>query len=263
MQHRLKLSSLALFTANLTPLAGVLLLGYSVSNIIVLYWFENIVIGLVNVARMIAFSPADPSRALVPGMSRRGASVSPAGPGRLRSGIMIQGLKLFLVPFFVLHYFFFCAGHGVFVFSLFPDQNGYFPRVDGIDLLGALARAIEIFSTPLAFAAAVLAASHVVSFFLNYLGGGEYRRFDVGQLMVMPYRRIVVLHVTIILGGFATQAFGEPIWLIVTLVAVKIAVDLQMHLKEHRNAAALPAKAQAAASASDAPRSEIEQVMAD
>jgi hypothetical protein len=203
-----------LLAANLAPLAGVLLLGWTVSSVVILYWFENVVIGVINVARMLALSPA-------------GAT------GNRQLALLGHGIKLFFVPFFIVHYFLFCAGHGVFVFSLFSDATAYFPEHNGINFLGTLYRAIEIFSTPLAFAAAALALSHALSFVVNYLGGREYERLDIQKLMMLPYGRIVVLHLTIIFGGFATMALGEPIWLIVTLVVVKIVVDLKMHLHEH------------------------------
>jgi hypothetical protein len=203
-----------LLLANLVPLAGVLFWQWSVSSVIILYWFENVVIGIVNVARMVAVAPAE---------SGVGTDVA----------TMIHGAKFFVIPFFIFHYFFFCAGHGIFVFSLFPDENGFFPETNSIQLFSALSRAYEIFATPLALAAWALVLSHAISFGVNYLGGGEYRRLNIDRLMLMPYGRIVVLHITIIFGGFVTMALGEPIWVIVVLVLVKIGVDLKMHLTEH------------------------------
>jgi len=224
VQKRIRLSSLALIAANLAPLAGVLFLGWSVSSVIVLYWFENVVLGVLNVARMALSSTAGNE------------------PGTRGAGLD-QNSKSFLIPFFILHYFFFCAGHGVFVFALFPDEQGFFPAQQGFAMLGTLWRAVEIFATPLAFAAFALAASHVVSFFVNYLGGREYESFDVKQLMRMPYGRIVVLHLTILFGAMAITALNEPIWSIVILVAVKSLVDLGMHLREHRQAPGTAAEA--------------------
>ena len=228
---RLKLSAVALLSANAVPLGGVVFFGWTVSSVIILYWFENIVLGVINIARMILFSPA-------PGAPGADADIA----------------KPVMIPFFTFHYFFFCAGHGIFVFSMFPDEQGYFPDSDIGGMLDTLWRAVEIFSTPLALAALILAASHVLSFVVNYLGGNEYRRLDGRQLMMMPYGRIVVLHVTIIFGGFATMALGQPVWVIGILVLVKTFVDLKMHLREHRKAAA---------DAADDAESEIEQVAAD
>ena len=236
MHNRLKLSAVALVLANLVPLAGVTWLGWSVGSIIILYWFENVIIGVVNVARMLTLAPANATVGTMIGgpMSQTAAQ----SLGQLDAAAMVHGIKLFLIPFFILHYFMFCAGHGIFVFSLFPDARGYFAEPEGMELIGTLGHAIDIFATPLAVAAAALAISHVVSFVVNYLGGGEYRRLDMQRLMTMPYGRIVVLHVTIIFGGMATMVLGAPIWLLVIFVALKTAVDLRMHLKEHVRAAA-------------------------
>ena len=51
-------AAVALVLANLVPLAGVLLWEWSVSSVVILYWFENVVIGVVNVLRMTMASPA-------------------------------------------------------------------------------------------------------------------------------------------------------------------------------------------------------------
>jgi len=51
--------------------------------------------------------------------------------------------------------------------------------------------------------------------------------------MMQPYARVMVLHVTIILGGIAATALGSPVWTLVVLVALKIGLDLRAHVKEH------------------------------
>lgn len=234
---RLKLSAVSLVGANLVPLAGVVFWQWSVSSIVILYWFENVVIGLINVARMLMFAPAESSLAAVVGVPRARASVLGQAVGHLNVKAIAYGIKFFMIPFFIIHYFMFCAGHGIFIFAMFEDQAGYFPEPAGMELIGTLWRAVDIFATPLAVAAAVLALSHVVSFLVNYIGGGEYRRLDLQRLMMMPYGRIVVLHLTIIFGGMATMALGEPIWVLVILVILKIGVDLKMHVREHVKAA--------------------------
>ena len=42
-----------------------------------------------------------------------------------------------------------------------------------------------------------------------------------------------MLHVAIILGGFAVMALGEPVALLVVLVLLKLALDIRLHLREH------------------------------
>jgi hypothetical protein len=55
----------------------------------------------------------------------------------------------------------------------------------------------------IAFVLLGLFISHGISYRLNYIGRGEYLRTSVVRQMAAPYGRLVVLHITIILGGMA------------------------------------------------------------
>ena len=46
-------SAYALILANLMPVAGVVLFDWNVVTILILYWAESVVIGIVNVLRLI------------------------------------------------------------------------------------------------------------------------------------------------------------------------------------------------------------------
>jgi hypothetical protein len=85
-----------------------------------------------------------------------------------------------------------------------------------------------------------LLVSHGVSFLLVYLGQREYEHTTVAELMNEPYRRIAVLHVAIIAGGFLVVQLGSPLALLVALVALKIGMDIILHNRSHatRRAAA-------------------------
>jgi hypothetical protein len=52
------------------------------------------------------------------------------------------------------------------------------------------------------------------------------------QLMAQPYGRIIVLHLTTLLGGFAASAAGQPLYALVVLVFLKTGLDLRAHLAE-------------------------------
>jgi hypothetical protein len=54
------------------------------------------------------------------------------------------------------------------------------------------------------------------------------------MLMSQPYGRIVVLHLTIMGGGFLMMALGSPTVGLVLLVVLKIGLDLSAHLRERR-----------------------------
>ena len=57
------------------------------------------------------------------------------------------------------------------------------------------------------------------------------------ELMHSPYGRIVVLHLAIIFGGFAVQALGSSVGLLVLLIIGKIVIDASLHVRAHKKAA--------------------------
>jgi hypothetical protein len=52
--------------------------------------------------------------------------------------------------------------------------------------------------------------------------------------MIQPYSRIVLLHITLIFGGFLMMALKSPIMGLLFFILLKIGMDLLAHLKEHR-----------------------------
>jgi hypothetical protein len=198
------LSAWVLVLANLVPLAGVLFWGWSAFALVALFWMENVVIGVFFILRMLALDPRDPA---------------------------LWAAKLFMVPFFCVHYGMFTAIHGSFVFHLLGGKDY---QTQGLLPLDAAARAaVEL---GLWLPLGVLGASHLFSFLWNYLYRGEYRRAQLTRLMAQPYGRVVVLHVAIIFGGFAAAMLGSPLWALLVLVALKIGLDVRAHVKEHSKA---------------------------
>jgi hypothetical protein len=196
-------SSLALVAANLLPLWGVLAWGWPVFPLLVLFWLENVVVGLLTALRMLLADPGD---------------------------IALWAAKLFMVPFFCLHYGIFTAVHGGLVFGIFGGKeygrldHGWFP-------IHSAMHAIKQYGLELPLAA--LAGSHLFSFCWDYILRGGYRRTALTELMGQPYSRVFVLHVTIIFGGWAVMLLGSPLWALVLLLAIKTAIDLKAHLRLH------------------------------
>ena len=83
-------------------------------------------------------------------------------------------------------------------------------------------------------AVVVLFISHAVSYRLNFIGNGEYKRVSPATQMFAPYGRLLILHITIIFGALAIAFTGAPAAAIVVLVLLKTAMDLAFHLREHR-----------------------------
>ena len=121
--------------------------------------------------------------------------------------------RLGTAGFFTVHYGLFWVVHGVFVFTFIPAMTGlavpglapaasppdqFMPRMQGVDL--------PVF----AFGVVGLAISHGVSFWMNYLGRGEYLTLSPADVMTQPYGRLVIMHLTILLGAFVSIFFGTP-----------------------------------------------------
>ncbi len=201
-------SVIALVLANLVPVFGVFYLHWEVFPLLFLFWSENVIIGAINVLKMLLASPA-----------------SPAG--------WIE--KFFIIPFFCVHYGMFTFVHGIFVVALFGGglKPGGFP---GPATFLQIAR-----QDYLGWAILGLAVSRGISFATNYLGNGEYRRASLHQLMGQPYGRIIVLHLAILGGGFLMMALHSPAAGLLVLIALKILLDLRGHFAERTKFSENPA----------------------
>lgn len=215
------LSALLLVAVNLIPLIGVAFWGWSLMLILVLYWIESGIVGALNVLKIAA--------ARGTGLGVAGNRVALRMKGL--AGGMVRGA---LIGFFIFHYGMFWMVHGIFVFLL-PVFAGMSSAEDGSF---APADFGPLPLDGLALSALALAASHVVSYFTNYLGRGEYLTVSPQEQMMSVYGRVFVLHITILGGAFVVGLFGTPFAALVLLVGLKIAADLFFHLREHRRAQA-------------------------
>lgn len=214
----------ALVLANLVPLVGVVAFGWSVMTILVVYWLESGVIGLLNIPKLAM---------------ARGAVEVQAGEARLSFPILTGGLSrvlalAFAIPFFVVHYGIFWFGHGLVVFLL-PAMARAASAPDLAEATDPFALAGVEPSVVLS-AAGVLLVSHLVSFWRNFVRRREYLRVSPTAQMAAPYGRVIVMHLTILAGGFLSLAIGSPIGALVILVVLKTALDLRAHLRAHAEA---------------------------
>lgn len=123
------------------------------------------------------------------------------------------GDKLMMIPFFILHYGIFMLVHGVFVFVLFKPQ---------VSLEWILAALIPLF------------ISHCFSLLVNFISKKEYKEVTPGQQMFAPYSRIIVMHLTIIIGGGLILVLHLPQVAAAIMVILKIITDLLAHIAEHK-----------------------------
>jgi hypothetical protein len=211
------LSLLALIGANLIPLGGVIFFGWGVTFIVLLYWIENLIVGFYNILKMAI----------------------------LRTDHVSDNLqKLFIIPFFCVHYGGFCAVHGVFLTTFFKigtttspfDNSGdwWGPFIFIQLLLSLIAKLWASRPPEMIWAVLGLLISHGVSFVENYILGKEYRTATIKELMHKPYQRIIVMHIAIIAGGIFIMKFDSPAPLLFILIILKIFFDLHLHKKSHK-----------------------------
>jgi hypothetical protein len=181
----------SLILANLFPLFGVLYFKWQISDIIFFYWFENVIVGVINVLKMAL-----------------------AGGDLKASWWMQMAKKSGQIMFFIFHYGMFTAVHGVFVLVLFG-----MPKMSLVALIAT---------------AGVMVLSHGESFLQNYIGRKEYLKSTVDSLFGQPYGRIVVVHMTIILGAFLSLGLHSHWGALIVMIVLKTSVDIWSHLRERK-----------------------------
>lgn len=199
--HVMSPSGAVLVLANLGPIVGVVMLGWSVLSVFAIYWFENVIVGTFGLIRFFL---------VIPG--------SAAG----------WRAKLFAIPFFVIHYGMFVLLHGWLVASLFGRTTVV---TSGLLDIGPLF--VFVMAAPIVYTVQALALSHAVSFVWNYLKHEEYAQIDLGRLMVAPYARVGLLHIILLMCALGVQQLTPHGIGLAILVTVKIAADLWAHMMEH------------------------------
>lgn len=197
--------TLSILLVNSIPLIGVLFWGWHVFPLMLLFWLENVLLGIFNVIKML-FAQGD----TVPDAKTPHDTSSPP---------TISGGNIVLSLFFCFHYGMFCLVHGVFVFVLFASPKGLSTTFghQGIllDTLGVLRWAIL-----------AIVLHHLIFLIVDYFGKAQYRHITVTEQMHEPYGRIMVLHITIVASGYVLMQLGVPSVGLVLLVLFKTLVDL-------------------------------------
>lgn len=206
----------ALLAANLVVALIVLARGWGYYEIMLVYWCEAVIIGGFNVARMIVV----------------GLAGDPFGKWVDVGNV---GARLFLtvvaIGFFIAKFGAFALGMGVLVVYL-PEFLSHSRGTGGVDIWHGL-RAV---GGGVAKAAAVLLASHAISFVMNFLWRGEYRNTNMLGLIFWPYIRMSLVMATLAIGVIAAAlvpALDASTTFGIAIVVCKTAADLVMHYAEH------------------------------
>ncbi len=184
---------LLILMLNLIPVGGVLFLGWQASQILLLYWVENLIVGVLALSRIL---------------TARG--VLPPPPGQKADSRAATGC------FFIVHYGVFTLVHGVFAVILAVRLAG-----------DAMTMWTQTLGDP-AFHALVLAAAvfQTIAMIRDWWLSGLWRTSSPLEEMFRPYGRIVVMHVTVLGAAWAMAGLGAPAWAVLILCLAKAALEV-------------------------------------
>lgn len=190
---------------NLVPVAGVLFFGWNAILLLLFYWIETVVIGVVNALKLAVLAWTE------------------------RAPAPARGVALFFVPFFCLHFGIFCVVHGAFVMGMSSfgglqpsSQAESFPGLD----VAAFALAQLKADDDLLVSVLLMAAFQAGSFLVLWLIGGQWRQTNPIRQMMEPYGRLFVMHATIFIAAIPVILFGQDLVAVLALAALKTGLEL-------------------------------------
>lgn len=178
---------------DLFPIYGVLMWGWNAVPLVMLYWMENIIAGVLTIPRIFI----------------SGASYGGIG---LLAGVAMS-------VFFVFHYGLFCAVHGTFLMAFVSMSEGTLagepPIMMDIPAMFLFGMRSGLHVEYFVYA---IIAFQVLVFFWEFVIKGEWKDSNPMAEMFAPYSRIIVLHLAIFGGAFALFLLGQPMVGVLALI---------------------------------------------
>ena len=192
---------------DLFPLVGVLMFGWNAVPLVMLYWMENVIAGVLTLPRIVI------------------SGASYGGVGLL--------VGLFMSVFFVFHYGLFCFVHGTFLvaFTGFAADGLTEQSTFALDFPGMFRFGMSSGLHVEYFVYAIIAFQGLVLFW-EFLIKGEWRNTNPMAEMFAPYRRVIMLHIAIFGGAFALFLLGQPMVGVLALILFRAIYGVVTNAKE-------------------------------
>jgi hypothetical protein len=184
---------------NLIPFYGLFAWGWDIFPIFFLYWAENAIIGIYTLIMMLVYN--------------------------IQHGIFAVIGGLFMMIFFCVHYGIFCLGHIAIITELFGPKMDHHNFQPGDLLPMLLSPQIQGFYWGILGVAVVQAMQCYDAYRLKY---SKAKRVD--YIMFSPYGRIVLLHISVLIGGLLAQSLGSPVWALAVLMGLKTLYDVTIFM---------------------------------
>lgn len=218
-------SAAALIAANLLPVFGVLVWGWSAFSLLWVYWAEIVIVGAFSLLRLAFARPS------IWWLWILKIALSPVVVFLLLPVLMSVGGIAWVIAS--------QAGNDELKAAAAAAIGPY-----GLDEPNPVETALQTFVATgdggMRIAVLALAVSHCIAFVWNYLLRGDCHRADLFDLVAVPILRIWLILGIALLAFVIADWFHAPVAVLVLLIGVKTALDLLAHLKEHKPAVQVP-----------------------
>lgn len=186
---------------DLVPVFMVLFMGWRAEALVLLYWAENVIIGLSTLVRL--------------------------GWACAKARVVGLILAMFLMPFFAFHYGMFCFGHGIFVFEMSKTLDENFAML-GPDptVIFAMVEKIRHAFPGMTLMMGLIVIYQMAAAIRDYWPQADKTYPMPWEEMFAPYGRIVTLHIAIIFGAMALMAMGEPVLGVFLMIVLRMGVSI-------------------------------------
>jgi len=207
-------SLLITLIVNLLPVAGVIWFDWNISNIIILYYLESVVMTFFSYRKIKA-------------------NKNDELPKVYYNGRLIESreeLKKILASVSLPFYIFAFLLYSLFVLIIF------LPGVlDFKDNLTTITKDIVVFYLLLIGNFIIICFGYWYDYQNSYIKQKGNEKESLGRLFDSPFSRILVIHITIVIGGFGLGRLGPNYQALIVFIAVKTVIDVISFIDMKRN----------------------------
>ena len=174
----------------------------SVLNVLWVYWFQSVIIGVFNFFKTLSLKEFT-----VDGLKMNNKLLTTS-----------KAAKVSVATFFLFHYGFFHFVYAIFLFSFFSMGGSLNGKID---------------STFILLTSLIFFVNYLIEFVFTFRREQSTVQ-SLPKLMMAPYKRIIPMHLTIILSGFvmaggALSAADPNITILLIFIGLKTFMDLVTH----------------------------------
>ncbi|HEY6504958.1 MAG TPA: DUF6498-containing protein [Chitinophagaceae bacterium] len=206
-KRKLTRNDLFVIAANLLPVFGVWFLGWSATEVFIVYALETLIVGIMTLLKMAVITLARGKDLWY----NQGSSTPVSG--------------LFFMFFFTIHYGLFAAVQA----TIFSQSANITPSGSG--LMHFFFHWYDYVNKDIAIMLAGFVASYFVTSFIPFVASGEYKTISMMRVMFQPYGRIFIQQFTVILGSMFLS-FGWGKGFILVFAVAKIFFEVYVNFDE-------------------------------